>query len=237
MQGTMSVQDLALVRGIADTRATLKRWSTDPGPVIGEWAAKSLLVACALLLAVYVIATVTPPDPRPLIIPGVTRPPQASNVGQVLFRNSLVLALHGFACVAGFIAGSSMPLEAARRRGTWKVVHDWAGTLAIWFVILATGFSLATQALILGGGTAAVAAQLEMSPGVLLGVLSLHAVPELTALFLPLAAWLVASRRGQWSDLLAATFVTVAIAVPVLVASAFFETYVTPDLIRALSVV
>ncbi len=230
----MSVQDLALVRGIDDTRATLKRWSAHPGPVIAEWAAKSLLVACALLLAVYVIATVTPPDPTPLVIPGVTRPPQASNIGQVLFRNSLVLALHGFACVAGFIAGSSMPLEAARRSGIWKVIHDWAGTLAIWFVILATGFSLVTQALILGDGTAAVAAQLGMSPGVLLAALSLHAVPELTALFLPLAAWLVASRRGQWSELLAATFVTVAIAVPVLVASALVETYVTPGLIRAL---
>ncbi len=229
----MSVQDLALIRGIDDTRATLKRWSARPAPVIREWVAKSLLVACGLLLAVYVIATVTPPDPTPLVIPGVTRPPQASNISEVLLRNALVLALHGFACVAGFIAGSSIPLEAARRSGAWKVIHDWAGTLAIWFVILATGFSLVTQALILGDGTAAVAAQLEMSPGVLLAVLSLHAVPELTALFLPLAAWLVASRRGEWSDLLAATFVTVAIAVPVLVACALLETYVTPDVIRA----
>ncbi len=231
----MSVQDLALVRGIDDTRATLKRWSAQPGPVIGEWAGKSLVVACGLLLAVYVIASVTPPDPTSLVIPGVTRPPQPADIGQVLFRNALVLALHGFACVAGFIAGSSMPLEAARRSGTWKVIHDWAGTLAIWFVILATGFSLVTQALILGDGTAAVAAQLEMSPGVLLAALSLHAVPELTALFLPLAAWLVASRRGRWSELLAATFVTVAIAVPVLIGCAFLETYVTSDLIRSLA--
>ena len=200
----MSVQDLALVRGIDDTRATLKRWRAEPGPVIGQWATKSLLVACGLLSAVYVIATVTPPDPTPLVIPGVTRPPEASNIGQVLFRNSLVLALHGFACVAGFIAGSSMPLEAAHRSGTYKVIHDWAGTLAIWFVVLATAFSLVPQALILGEGTAAVAAQLGMSPGVLLATLSLHAVPELTALFLPLAAWLGASRRGRWSELLAA---------------------------------
>ncbi len=51
----MSVQDLALVRGIDDTRATLKRWSAQPGPVIGEWVGKSLVVACGLLLAVYVI--------------------------------------------------------------------------------------------------------------------------------------------------------------------------------------
>ena len=170
----MSNHDLALVRGIDDTRATLRRWSAHLGPVIGEWAAKSLVVACGLLIAVYVIASLTTPDPTPLFIPGVTRPAQASPIGEVLFRNALVLALHGFACIAGFIAGSSMPLEAARRSGTWKVIHDWAGTLAIWFVILATGFSLVTQALILGHGTAAVAAQLGMSPGVLLAALSLH---------------------------------------------------------------
>jgi hypothetical protein len=62
-----------------------------------------------------------------------------------------------------------------------------------------------------------------------------HALPELFALFLPLAAWIVASRAGQWQDLLAATFVTVAIAVPVLVAAAVVETAVTPDLIAILS--
>ena len=51
----------------------------------------------------------------------------------------------------------------------------------------------------------------------LLGLLP-HALPELTALFLPLAAWTLASRRGAWEELLAATIVTVAVAVPVLVA-------------------
>ena len=38
------------------------------------------------------------------------------------------------------------------------------------------------------------------------------------ALFLPLAAWLIASRRGEWNQLLAATVITVLIAIPVLVA-------------------
>ena len=59
-------------------------------------------------------------------------------------------------------------------------------------------------------------------------------MPELTALFLPLAAWLVASRRGQWNELLAATFATVAIAAPVLLAASIVETYVSPHLIRFL---
>ena len=67
-----------------------------------------------------------------------------------------------------------------------------------------------------------------MSPPLLLLGLLPHALPELTALFLPLAAWTLASRRGAWEDLLAATFVTVAIAVPVLVAAAAVETWVTP---------
>ena len=39
-------------------------------------------------------------------------------------------------------------------------------------------------------------------------------MPELTALFLPLAAWTIASRRGEWGDLLAATMVTVALRDP-----------------------
>ena len=44
----------------------------------------------------------------------------------------------------------------------------------------------------------------------LLLALTPHALPELVALFLPLAAWIIASRNDDWQDLLAATFVTVA---------------------------
>jgi uncharacterized membrane protein SpoIIM required for sporulation len=62
-----------------------------------------------------------------------------------------------------------------------------------------------------------------------------HALPELVALFLPLAAWIMASRRGRWHELLAATFVTVVLAIPVLVAAAFVEVYVTPGVLRALA--
>ena len=43
-----------------------------------------------------------------------------------------------------------------------------------------------------------------------------HALLELTALFLPLAAWLVAARAGAWNQLMAATFATTAIALPAL---------------------
>ncbi len=62
-----------------------------------------------------------------------------------------------------------------------------------------------------------------------------HAIPELTALFLPLAAWLIASRRGEWNRLLAATFVTVAMAIPTLVFAATVEVYLWPHILEALS--
>jgi uncharacterized membrane protein SpoIIM required for sporulation len=74
-----------------------------------------------------------------------------------------------------------------------------------------------------------------MSPAELLAGLSLHAIPELAALFLPLAAWVVASRRGDWHKLLAATVVTTAVAIPVLITACLVEVYVTPHLILALS--
>jgi uncharacterized membrane protein SpoIIM required for sporulation len=74
-----------------------------------------------------------------------------------------------------------------------------------------------------------------MSPGLLLVGLLPHALAELTALFLPLAAWVIASRRQRWEELLAATAVTVVIAVPVLIIAAFVELYVSPRLIVALA--
>ena len=62
-----------------------------------------------------------------------------------------------------------------------------------------------------------------------------HAVPELLALFLPLAAWIIASRRDAWEELLAATFATSALALPVLVLAANLEVFVWPHVLRLAS--
>ena len=149
----------------------------------------------------------------------------------VLFRNGLVLALHALACVAGFMAGSSMPLVARDHSGLWRKIHEKAGPVAITFVGAATLFSLATQAYTLGGQASTLAMMGHMSPFLLLVGMLPHALPELFALFLPLAAWTLASRKGRWEDLLAATFVTVAIAIPLLIAAAALETWVSPRLL------
>jgi hypothetical protein len=228
------VKDLALVRGMSDTRATLVRWNLEPWPVVGGWLWLSAAIAAGLLFAVLVIAGVSTPDSTPISLPGLNTPASMDAVWNVVFRNSLVLALHSFACVAGFIAGSSLPREAQRYSGVWARIHDHAGPLAIAFVIAATSFSLITQAFVLGDGAATLAAQGGMStPALLIGILP-HALPELIALFLPLAAWILASRRGDWHELLAATFATTALAAPVLVVAAFVEVYVSPHLILLL---
>lgn len=227
----MSVNDLVLVQGMHDTKLALRRWNVNPIAVIRPWAVLSTLIAVGLLLTVYVVAKLTPADATIYQIPGVTRDATLTDYGHVLFRNSLVLSLHALACVAGFMAGSSLPLSAAQRSGFSKWVHEKAGPLAIGFVVCATLFSLGTQAFIIGGTAASLATQLDTGPGPLLLALTPHAVPELIALFLPLAAWMIASRRGDWHELLAATFVTVAIAVPVLLAAAAVETWVSPQLL------
>jgi hypothetical protein len=226
--------ELVLVQGLRDTRGTLRRWNDRPMAVLGPWLLGALAITATLLATVLVVAHLSKPDPTPMLFPGLNERASLDAVGRVLFRNSLVLALHVMACVAGFIAGSSLPLEAERYHGWWRTVHDKAGTLAIGFVIAATSFSLITQAYALGGGASTLAAQGRMSPELLLVGLLPHAIPELVALFLPLAAWTIASRRGAWHELLAATFVTLAISAPVLIVAAFIEVYVSPHVILAL---
>jgi stage II sporulation SpoM-like protein len=231
----MDHRDLALVQGLDHTRATLRRWNAAPGRVVGVWALGSLLIACALLYLVWAVSHRVTPDTRPLLLPGVNQPATVLAAVHVLGRNSLVLALHAFACVAGYIAGSQLPGELDRHRGLSRRIHAIAGPLAIAFVGAATLFSLATQAYVLGSGAATLAAQLGIGQGTLILTLLPHALPELTALFLPLAAWLVASRRRRFDELLAATIATTAIAVPVIVLAAVIEVWVWPHLLRAAS--
>jgi hypothetical protein len=235
MPEPMSVNDLVLVQGMHDTKLALRRWNADPLRVLRPWATLSLAIAFGLLGAVYLVASLTTPDSTRYLIPGYNVGATFHDYLAVLYRNSLVLALHAMACVAGFIAGSSLPLSASKRSGLSRWVHEKAGPLAIGFVVCATAFSLCTQAYVIGGSASSIAAELGTSPGHLLLALVPHALPELFALFLPLAAWMVASRAGQWEDLLAATFVTVAISVPILLAAAAVEIWVSPQLLDSVA--
>jgi uncharacterized membrane protein SpoIIM required for sporulation len=202
---------------------------------VRRWFAGGILAAVALLGATWVLATL---EGSHSYIVQTVAPPFAvgnfGNVAMILAKNLLVLALHAMACVAGFIAGSSLPLQADQHHGISRTIHEHGGKVAIGFVIAATTFSLSAQAVVLGGETAAVARHLHTTPEALLVVLLPHALIELTALFLPLAAWIIASRRGDWDQLLAATIVTVALALPMIVVAALIEVYVSPHLVAPL---
>ena len=231
----MSANDFALVQGIRHTRGALERWNRDPVPILRAWVGGALIVASTMLLAVWVIAALSPVDLTDLWIAGISGEADLGDVGRILIRNSLVLALHAFACVAGFIAGSSLALAAEKRSAISRWVHEKARPIALGWVVLVTAFSLITQSYALGLTGATLAGQFEVSPGVLVLTVLPHAVPELVALFLPLAAWTIASRRDEWQDLLAATVATVAFAIPVLVVSATWEVYVWPRVLEAVS--
>jgi hypothetical protein len=221
--------DLAVVQGWADTRDTLRAWNAAPFAVLGRWVALSLAICLALLAAVLTVASLITPHPTSMmLLPGVTVDAGWDDVGNVFRRNTLVLALHSLACLAGYIAKSSLPREAESYTGRWRQLHDFAGPAAVIFVSGAVLFSLVTQALVLGHGLATLSMQLQMPAASLLAALSIHALPELVALFLPLAAWLVAARAGAWEQLMAATIVTTAIALPVLGIAAIVEVFVTP---------
>jgi len=230
-----TVDEHVFQHGMRDTRETIESWSRHPWAVLRGWVALSLAIALSLLAAVLVVSGLLTPDLTPIHLPGYTEPSDPGDLLPILWRNSLVLALHATACVAGFIAGASMPIAAAQRAGFSRWVHVKAGELAILFVAAVTLFSLSTQALYLGFQGSTIAYQLHISHLQLVLSVLPHAIPELTALFLPLAAWLIASRRGEWNQLLAATFVTVALAVPTLLVAATIEVYVWPHILESLT--
>jgi hypothetical protein len=231
----MDASAYALAHGVRATRRTLSLWRDRPWPILRSWLLGSLAAACLLLVAILVIAllsygevTTHLQDQPPLFVGGL------SDVGRILGHNLLVLALHAMACVAGFIAGSSLPLQAEHHHGISRFVHEKGRPFAMAFVVCATTFSLSLQAYAIGTSDAHVAYALHVSPVLLLVGLLPHAIPELVALFLPLAAWIVASRRGEWDRLLAATLVTVGVAVPTLTLTALWEVYVAPHLLAKL---
>jgi hypothetical protein len=231
----MDASSYALAHGLRHTRATLRSWQRTPGPLLARWVAGSAFAAALLLAGVLAVATLDHGYQQILVLEPPFEVGDLHNVLQVLTSNLLVLALHALACVAGFIAGSSLPLQAQQHSGVSRWLHERGGRIAITFVACATAFSLSAQAYVIGHTLAGVSGFLHVAPGLLLlGVLP-HAVPELIALFLPLAAWILASRKGQWDQLLAATLVTVAIALPVLLLAACIEVYVSPHLFTVLT--
>lgn len=218
-----------------DTHAALDEWRRDPRSVLVPWFTGAFGVAVGLLLAVWIVSLFARADLTHYFLPGIDARPTLGDFGHIFGRNLLVLALHATACVAGFIAGSSMRHVAETKTGLSRIVHERAGPVAIGWVVLVTTFSLITQAFGLGMTAATISAQYDISSGVLVLTVLPHALIELTAVFLPLAAWLIASRRDEWDELLAATALTVAIALPMLLVAAALELALWPWVLELVS--
>jgi Stage II sporulation protein M len=231
----MDANQYVLVHGMRQTRSILERWGENPWPVVRSWLLGALLIALGLIAAVTVSASLLTPDYGFHYAPSIPHGFAIHRVLAVLGRNSLVLALHAFACIAGFIAGATLPLSAERRTGLSRMIHEKARPIAFGWVIAVTCFSLFTQTVALGLIGSTIAWQEAISVPVLVLTALPHALLELTAVFLPLAAWTMASRRGEWDQLLAATMVTVMIAIPMLIVAATWEVYVWPHILAAVS--
>ena len=228
-------ESFALAQGVRDTRAAFERWRGDPAGILRVWFGAAFAIAAAMLAGVWLVSLCFDGDPSPVYLVGISEPADAGELGSILGRNLLVLALHATACVAGFIAGSSMAQVAETKTGFSRIVHERAGPIAIGWVVLVTTASLGTQVFGLGFDAASIARNLDIGTGLLVLTVLPHALIELTAVFLPLAAWLIASRRGEWADLLAATFLTVLLALPMLLVAATIEMTVWPRLLRLAS--
>ncbi len=146
----MDASAYAFAHGVRHTRATLRAWQRTPGRVVGSWVAGSAMAAFGLLLAVWVVATLDPGYTQILQLQPPFAVGDTNDVLHILRANMLVLALHAMACVAGFIAGSSLPLQAEHHSGVSRWVHEHGGRLAIAFVVAATTFSLSAQAYLIG---------------------------------------------------------------------------------------
>jgi hypothetical protein len=231
----MDANQYVLVHGMRRTRSVLEDWGDDPWPVIRTWFLGAVLISLALLGAVTIVASSVLPDYGFHYGPTADDARSANQVLEVLARNSLVLALHAFACVAGFIAGATLPLSAAQYTGWKRLLHEKARPIAFGWVIGVTCFSLLTQTIGLGMVGATIAWDEHISAPLLVLTALPHALVELTAVFLPLAAWTIASRRGEWDKLLAATVVTVAMAIPMLIIAATWEVYVWPSILSAVT--
>lgn len=226
-----NANDLILRATMNETRETLARWRKRPLHTIGRWLLLSFAIAAAMLAAVLAVAHFSTGEPTNQL-PRILSESRPSDLLHVFFRNSLVLALHGFVCLAGFMAMRALPEQTKYKRGVDRWVHEHAPRFAMLWVTSATIFSITTQIYILGHGVADLAMTLGISQATLLLTVLPHALLELTAVFLPLAAFLIASLHRDWHELLAATLVTVTAAVPMLVFAAWFEAYQWPALLR-----
>jgi Stage II sporulation protein M len=207
-------QPVVALDGPAWTRALFVAWAERPLPTLGPWALGSLAIGVCLLVSALAVALLAGPSGP--YTPVFADPSAGANdFARIVVANTSVLALQILVCVGAHLA--LRPGDHARRRA-WSL-----------YVIAGLSvYSLASQAWRLGHELASAAHTLGFTPAELLVRLSPHAVPELTAVFLPLAGCVSLLRRRRFEDLGAAALLTAVVAFPIVVCAAGIEVYLTP---------
>jgi hypothetical protein len=198
------------------TRATFAAWALQPLPVLVPWALGSLALGLGLLGAALLIAMASGPGAHDYVPVFADSAAGSADVLRIAVRNTAVLVLYLLVAFAVYtVTRPGRYTPGVRRAVLWTV-----GGLAT--------YSVLSQAWRLGHDLASAATTLDLSPAALLVRACVHAVPELTAVFLPLAACIALVRRGRSDELGAAALLCAAVALPVVFFCAGVEVHLTP---------
>ena len=196
-----------------------------------RWLPVALMATAAMLVSVLVVALLSGEARR---VPASGPPFVAGSIpdaASILGENLLVLSLYAMGNVAAFGIQRWRTGDARHMTSGRALV----GRLATAMVVGLLSFVACRQAVVLGHGLAGFANYFYVPRWRLwLGVLP-HALPELAGIFLPVAAWLHASRKGKERELLGFTVAAVLAALPLLASAALIEVYVSPKVFRAVT--
>jgi hypothetical protein len=212
--GVDGSRSLAMEAG--GTRATFAAWALQPLPVLVPWALGSLALALGLLTAALLVALAAGPGENEYVPVFADHAAGSAEVLRIFIRNAAVLLMYLLVALAVYVVTRPGRYAPEVRRGV------------LWTVGALAAYSLVSQAWRLGHDLAGAAATLDLTPAALLARACVHAVPELAAVYLPLAACLALVRRGRTDDLGAAALLCAAVALPVVFFCAGVEVHLTP---------
>jgi hypothetical protein len=220
VRAAVAPEPVGLVVQVDDTRVALRRWARAPASTVLPWVVGSFLIGALLLAGALLVATLSVPGTDPYTPVFADPAAGVADALRIFARNTLVLAMYSLVCVAAYLATRPAPLRASR-------LQERAGPLAMVAIAAMACYSLLSQVWTLGHQLAGAAQTLGYSDASLLIRLCVHAAPEVTALFLPLAACISLLRGAREDDLAAAGLLCFSLSLPVVALCAVIETFVT----------
>ena len=149
---------------------------------------------------------------------------------RVFIRNLLVLALHAFVCIAGFMAMRALPEQTKYKSGVNRWVHEHAGPVDDDLrqrrdAVLDHDADLDPRS----RRRRPRPTRCRSRDATLMLTVLPHAADRADG-GVPAAGGVPdrQSRGGDWHELLAATVVTVSVALPMIIFAAFMEAYLWP---------